>query len=230
MSFKRSLNQLVYLAKFYSNRILRRINKANRHRHQLTSTTGYDRYPEIFRESQMMHSKAKEKIKIMSYGCSFGHECISLKKYFPAAGIFGFEISFFNLLYARIINRNKNIKYFKSNNNQIIRQGKFDIIFALSVLCRWEDSMGLQDISGLYPFSQFENTIELFDSVLNENGLLIIYNSNFRLSDTRYSEKFEPVNSQLIKESGFVSKFNNKNKLDDKPYPFVIFKKKVNVN
>ncbi len=49
--------------------------------HQLSNATEMDRYPEIF-QACANHFGGK-KLKILSFGCSTGEECVSILKYMP---------------------------------------------------------------------------------------------------------------------------------------------------
>ncbi len=129
---------------------------------QKSHATKYDRYPEIFKE---VSSIIPNPNKILSFGCSTGLECNTLHEvYFSDSKITGLDIS------EDIINKNKesnkfeNIEYI-SNVNKITE--KFDLIFAMSVLCNWYG----QGLEGEYPFQTFKDTLNLIDKLLEKKWL-----------------------------------------------------------
>ena len=65
--------------------------------HQLTSTTRSDRYPELFTEAKIAMMALKKPFSILSFGCSTGEECFTMKSYFPDSKIIGVDINRGNL-------------------------------------------------------------------------------------------------------------------------------------
>jgi hypothetical protein len=181
-------------------------------RHQLTSTTSYNRYPEIFttvRNAFKGHRAAD--LKILSYGCSTGEECFTLNEYFPGATIIGADISRLNLARAAWRNRQPNIGFIYSSDENLRAHAPYHLIFCMSVLCRWEDTKDLDDCGHIYPFDKFHATVTELASLLAEGGILVIYNSNFRFEDTDIFSNFEIIPAPVT-NSGFVHKFDRNNK------------------
>jgi len=57
----------------------------------------------------------------------------------------------------------------------------------------------MDDISEYYPFSRFEEQLEQFMDLLVPDGLLCVYNSNYRVIDSRLMTHLELVkNPELI--------------------------------
>jgi ubiquinone/menaquinone biosynthesis C-methylase UbiE len=195
--------------------------------HQLTSTTHNDRYPDLFEATrdQLVHITG-ESIKILSYGCSTGEECFSLRKYFPDANILGVDINKQNLKIAESKNRDRRITFQFSNYENIERGGLYTLIYCMSVLCRWEDTKDLEDCSRIYTFEKFEETADHLAGQLLPGGLLVIYNSNFRFEETKTFRDFEIVPTLHIPDSGFVHKFNSKNIRVREIHRHCIYKKK----
>ncbi len=180
--------------------------------HQKNNTTEYNRYPKIFEECKKYFKKPP---KILSFGCSTGEECWTLANdYFPDSKITGIDIDK-NILYkAELQNHHKNITYTDKLT------GKYDLIFCMSVLCRWEDTKDKADCSSIYHFKQFEEQLMKLDSHLNKGGLLVIYNANFRLKDTVIYYKYKPYKKI---QSGFVTKFDENNQVIGTNYFETIF-------
>ena len=159
--------------------------------HQVKNSTSFDRYPEIFFVTKKYFDDNFENknIHILSFGCSTGEECFSLRKYFPNAKIIGVDINEENIIKCRANNTDKKISFYLSNKKNISKYAPYDIIFGMSVLCKWPDAESLENIGKLYSFSEFHNTLKILDKLLINNGLLVIYNSNFLFSETDIFKK-----------------------------------------
>lgn len=66
----------------------------------------------------------------------------------------------------------------------------FDIITAMTVLCRHPETMALHDASQVYPFAEFSQLLVSIDGMLKVGGLLCIFNSNYSLEDTALADKY----------------------------------------
>ncbi|MBL7843758.1 MAG: class I SAM-dependent methyltransferase [Cyclobacteriaceae bacterium] len=188
-------------------RVYRRLFKDQ---HQLTSKTYTDRYPLLFGEASKALMGAERKLKLLSFGCSTGEECFSLRKYFPHARIVGADINSLNLAIAKRKNTDPGISFIFSIPENLLKDAPYDAIFCLSVLCRWEDTKDLQNCEAIYPFSKFSKTAKDLAAMVRKGGLLVVYNSNFRFEDTTAFTDFEIVDAPLS-DSGFVHKFDARN-------------------
>ncbi|GIV36633.1 MAG: hypothetical protein KatS3mg032_1012 [Cyclobacteriaceae bacterium] len=197
--------------RYYGIGILKFFRKFQPERHQLTSTTSYNRYPELFHATRaaMQHTNPRT-LKILSFGCSTGEECFSLAGYFPEASILGVDINRFNLFRARLRNTYPRIQFAYSAPEIIAKHAPYDLIFCLSVLCRWEDTKDVTNCASIYPFQKFEQTVTELAGWLKPGGLLVIYNSNFRFEDTAIAASFTTMPVSLP-NSGFVHKFDRNN-------------------
>jgi hypothetical protein len=218
---KWSLNNLIV----YKGRAESLVRKHYSGQHQLTSVTSNDRYPELFSEVARLVG-TNQTLKILSFGCSTGEECFSLRHYFPQAKIIGVDINESNLKKASKQNHDDRIQFLASTPHIIKREGPYDVIFCLSVLCRWDDTRGLQNCEKVYPYEKYNLTVEMLANQLDVNGLLVIYNSNFRFEDTRVSSDFEIMDTPTIENSGFVNKFNALNNAVLEPHRYCVYRKK----
>jgi hypothetical protein len=106
------------------------------------------------------------------------------------------------------------------------KYGSYDIILAMSVLCRWPETENIFDCTGIYEYGQFDAQIKILDGLLKKNGILVVYNANFKFTDTDVSKKYEALKIPDCDESGFVSKFSKGNKyLEDQKYIYSVFRK-----
>ena len=189
--------------------------------HQKNNATLYNRYPNIFKEVSSNFTNPKS---ILSFGCSTGEEMRTLKDiYFKDSDIYGVDVSQDCINLCRNEFGADKVMYYDDFFNE---NKKYDIIFAMSVFCKWEDTEFTDDSSLIYPFESFENALNVLDSKLNEGGLLVIYNSNYLFFESSIYKKYLPLPSGEINDSGFVHKFNSSNKKVKLNYSDVIFKKK----
>lgn len=214
-------NKLLVIFNTYS----KKFRKFYRHQHQLTSVTGNDRYPQLFLETTNLIGR-ENPIAILSFGCSTGEECFSLKSYFPNSKIVGVDINRLSVKQATKKNRFSDIEFFVSSPELIKKKGPYDIIFCLSVLCRWEDTLGLKNCENVYPFTKYNATVEMLTQQVKTGGLLVIYNSNFRFEETIAFENFEIVETPSIENSGFVTKFGKDNNVIHDVHHPCIYKKR----
>ncbi|GJM28471.1 MAG: hypothetical protein DHS20C17_11060 [Cyclobacteriaceae bacterium] len=216
---RNNFNQLLVKYQKYETRL-------NPQAHQLTSVTKIDRYPGIFnavKDCYPLNQRGPK--KILSFGCSTGEECATLRNYFPGCEIVGADINRKNLKKCREKFDDDYLSFIYSDPDLIRKESPYDIIFCLSVLCRWEETELVNNCEDIYPFSRFEQQLNLLDQVLSPGGLLVIYNSNFRFSDSKLYRNYRVMNSCFIEESGFVHKFDLKNNKIHEPYVECIFKK-----
>ncbi len=210
------------------NKILKFFRGFYEHQHQLTSTTSENRYPELFSEvKKILHERPPAQNEILlSFGCSTGEECFSLRHYFSGAKIIGMDINKTNLLKAKRANTDSGIVFMFSDKNNIIDQGPYHIIFCLSVLCRWNDTESINNCGDIYPFSKFDETVTLLTNNLKNGGLLVIFNSNFRFEDSSVYHQFETIATPSVKNSGFVHKFNTSNIKIQETHKAIVYRKK----
>lgn len=185
--------------------------------HQLIKFTRLDRYPEIFSKCAEIKPNATN---IMSFGCSTGEECQTLKKYFPQARIVGIDINKKNLLAAVDTNTDTNIIFDSTADDH----EEFDVIFCMSVLCRNPATAEIEDCSRIYRFSYFEEEVGYLLGKLKNDGCIVLYNCNFRFCDTKYAYMFKTVESHDEHKSGFVVKFDkNHKRIEDQRYDDCVF-------
>lgn len=186
--------------------------------HQDRSNTGLNRYPEIFKYCYEYNPKPKN---VLSFGCSTGEEVETLSMFFGESNIYGVDINHSSLESCRL-----KFKYIdRIKTGSVIQDMKYDLIFCMSVFCKWPDTKDLEDCSGLYKFTKFEQEINKIDKYIDLGGVLIIYNSNFLFSQTDLYYKYKSIGN--FRESGFVQKFDRENKKTTNDYTECIFVKQI---
>jgi SAM-dependent methyltransferase len=152
-------------------------------RHQLKTSTRPDRYPRVFARLRDAFG-AEAELRILSFGCSTGEECTSLARTFPRATIVGADLDAEVLRRARKENAGPGIRYLESRPEVLAAEAPFDLVLAMSVLCRWPELRDASDSSSVYPFDAFEAALGLLDGLLRPSGLLVVHNASYRLEDT----------------------------------------------
>ena len=193
----------------------------NLYKHQISNATSYNRYPNIFKYLSNIFNQNAD---ILSYGCSSGEEVSTLNDlYFKNSNIFGFDTDITVIKKAE--KRTDNIK----DNKNIIRISnsiqdiEFDIVFVMSVLCKWPQTKNVEDCNNYYRFSDFQDELNKIDSLVKVGGYLVLYNTNYLFSDTVIYNKYEPV--EFGNESGFVDKFKSDGSRFLEKYKYSIFYK-----
>lgn len=189
----------------------------SKHVHQTTPATCMNRYPNIFSACKNYFGD-KEDIRILSFGCSTGEEVITLRYYFPKAVIVGAEINPHSLEICNNRQVDEKICFITSTPEEIKKHGPYDAIFCMAVFQRTPQLIAekkITDLSKIYPFQKFENQIIELDESVKENGLFIVYFSQYDFQDTKvasnykvygnyYQEGYGPFifdrNNQLVRE------------------------------
>lgn len=184
---------------------------------QTASTTFYDRHPDLFLALKNLVDEHvfQRDIKILSFGSSTGEECFSLRKYFPTASIVGAEINSISRGKAIKNNSDSNIMFIDSVDELIAEAGPYDVIFALSVLCKNPEAMHTDDLSTIYSFDTFERFVKLLCTNLNSGGWLVIRSSNYSFTDSELSKGFNIVESNQLREPQDFPKFYPNGKKKD---------------
>jgi hypothetical protein len=161
---------------------------------QTCEYTRADRYPTVFSGVQRLASeRGNPASKILSFGCSTGAECFTLRTYFPDTEIVGLDINRKSLGFARDANSDSRIRFLESSPAIVRENGPYDLIFANSVFCRWPLSDHVSDLSRYYPFSRFEEAIGDLDASLNVGGMLVVINPNYDFRDCDVSRRYEVI-------------------------------------
>jgi 2-polyprenyl-3-methyl-5-hydroxy-6-metoxy-1,4-benzoquinol methylase len=177
---------------------------------QTASTTEFDRHPDLFKVVSELFS-IEPNCRILSFGCSTGKECISLLEYFKNANIVGTDINKKSLKTAHREANNSHIEYLFSNDTVIAKEGPYDIIFALSVLCKNPEAEFIEDISKIYSFKEYEKTILFFDQILKPGGVLVIRSSNFMFKDTSVFKNYKIYKNSNLRTPQLFPKFTSNN-------------------
>lgn len=157
--------------------------------HQLSNKTALDRYPEIFAGAA---AAAPEARRILSFGCSTGEECASLRTYFPRAEIVGTDINRINLWRAGRRYGGNGVRFVHADDKALAALAPFDAIFCLTVLrdTRLDKATSIRES---YPFDRFDERVRFLDSLLRPGGLLVFYGNMYRFRDSSVAKDYETV-------------------------------------
>jgi len=199
---------------------------------QVSNWTEFDRYTDIFLALQAVlgaSSRCSEGqvLRILSFGCSDGSECRSMRTYLAEADVDGVDI------WSKLIEENKahntdpRIRYFDDLKH--LAEVSYDAVLMMTVLCRYGDT----EVDFLQ-YEVFDQTVTEVDKYVRPGGYMVIYNSNYLLTDSSVAHRYQNMaassdttfNWKL--ESGFVPKYERSGKLlsdNGADYPHVFFKK-----
>ncbi|MEM7413171.1 MAG: class I SAM-dependent methyltransferase [Myxococcota bacterium] len=196
--------------------------------HQRSHVTGWHRYPVLFREVRRVAEQERlERPHILSFGCSSGEECASLSEQFPGARVVGTDISpRMRARAQRIADENPAVVIVPSRDDLVAAFGPYDIVFALSVLCRHQETRHVDNCARVYPFERFETAAARLANWVAPGGLLVLYNTTFRFQDTLASEDFVDVTPPAIAASGTIAQFDREHRRLDQPDRACIFRKR----
>ena len=158
--------------------------------HQLSAKTAFNRYPQIFARAARIAPNAR---RILSFGCSTGEECATLKMYFPRAEIIGTDVNPLSLLKARWRCRSsKSINFVYANDPVLTASGPFDVICCLTVLrdTRLDTETSIRET---YPFERFDERVTFLNSLLRPGGLLVFHGNMYRFRDSSVVNEYEVV-------------------------------------
>jgi len=180
---------------------------------QHLTNTAPNRYPDVFRTLRARIEQVRGSdlgqgdLRVLSFGCSVGFEMKTLRAYFPDASIFGCDTSLQALERAkRNLREDPGIVFF-STPEAVKAFGPFDIILAMSVLCQFPASTGVDNLTPVFPFRVFEALSTSLADNLRPGGQLSLVNANYLFSALDAASQFRPLRSPLIHSNGFVDKF-----------------------
>ena len=180
---------------------------------QHLTNTAPNRYPDVFRTLRARVEQVRSSdlgqgdLRILSFGCSVGFEMKTLRAYFPDASIFGCDTSLEALHRARRNLREDPGIVFVSSPQAVDAFGPFDIVLAMSVLCQFPASTGVDNLTSLFPFRTFAMLSANLARNLRPGGHFCLVNANYLFSALDEAAQFRPLRSPLIHSNGFVDKF-----------------------
>lgn len=176
---------------------------------QLSHSTKVDRYPLVFAATvQLMEAAGIARPHILSYGSSSGEEPHTLAtRYFPEATVLGLDVADPVIAQARATyGANERLQFENARAYQPAAES-FDIIFAMSVLCRWPETREMDDIAAVFPFANFARQTAYLDTLLKPGGFLVIYNASYSFLHAEASAGYDLIVHPRVRTAGFVRRF-----------------------
>jgi SAM-dependent methyltransferase len=189
--------------------------------HQLSARTAFDRYPQIFAGAARIAPNAR---RILSFGCSTGEECATLKMYFPQATVVGADVNPVSLCKARWRYGSDSVSFAYASDLALKLRAPFDAIFCLTVLrdTRLDAEASIRET---YPFDRFDERVALLHSLLVPGGLLVFYGNMYRFCDTSVANEYETVPLFHVPVGRNIT-FASDGKNDRSQYLDVLFRKR----
>lgn len=161
--------------------------------HQSSTYSSMGRYRGMF--SAIASAVKVVNPTVLSFGCADGYELDDLAtRHFHHGRIVGCDVDGDARRIAERCNaRPGRVTVIGTDPELIAAHGPYDVVVAMAVLCRWPETRSMEDISEYYPFSRFEEQIGKFMELLVPGGVLCVYNSNYRVIDSRFMSQFEVV-------------------------------------
>ena len=172
------------------------------------TNTQRHRYDPIFKRAQKAFSMA-DKLNILSFGCSTGEEVLDLNELFTDATITGCDVSHACIEAAKRKIKAPNIKFICLADTELSSiSGPFDMVTAMSVLCKWPETFGTENIRHIYPFEVFDSIVSALDLLLKPGGTFLLYNANYFFEDTSAARQYRASMESEDSENGFVEKYS----------------------
>lgn len=145
-------------------------------------------------------------LKILSFGCSTGHECLDIQSVFPDAGrAFGCDVNPEALAEA-VARCGPSITIFESSAQALAEHGPFDLVTAFNVFCRYPTTEGKDQIASHFPMSALDEGLTTVDACIRPGGLLAIYNTPYFFEQTCLAAAYEPAPGQDFPDNGWMAK------------------------
>lgn len=174
---------------------------------QTKTSTSFGRYGEILAALAALLPARGEALRLLSFGSSLGLECFTLRGFFPQAEIHGVEIDRRALATARGFNSDPRIAFHDGREADWRRQGPFDAVLAMSVLCRYPASSRVENLGRLLPAARVAEQVTGLLELLAPGGLLVAYNASYAIGDLALPAPPAPVIWPTLADSGFVDRF-----------------------
>lgn len=142
---------------------------------------------ELFTNTDTVQNKVN---RIMSFGCSYGLECLTLNDVFGSR-VDGIDIDEDITSHNIQNNTNDLIEYYTDMST--IQSRMYDMVCCMSVLCHYQMNSDNVELKNKYKIERFQETLMNIDKHVKVNGYLVIYDGQYLLDDTELHDKYEFV-------------------------------------
>lgn len=189
-----------------------------------------NRYPGIFRFVST-HMGAKRNPRLLSFGCSYGEEVFSLRRYFPGASIKGVDINPANIVACQARfereGRDGSIEFECKNSADGERPDSYDAVFCMAVFQRatLKKDRAVESCEPHLRFAEFARTVAGLAACVRPGGYLVIRYSMFRFAETECARDFQSILSRPT-PTEFFPRFDRDNRrVADAAEEEVVFQK-----
>lgn len=189
--------------------------------------TRFDRHPALFAFVRERLAERSEP-HLLSYGCSTGEEPITLARYFPQARIDAVDINPRSLAIARRRAARAGCPgiAFQLSGEPPSGPACYDAVFCLSVLRHGDlDAHRPASSAALFPFARFEEVVAGLDRRLKPGGLLVIWGSNYRLTDSALAHRYRSLAVPGIRPQGGAFYGSDERRIDEAGWTRFVFEK-----
>lgn len=157
---------------------------------QPATTSFENRYPRLFPRMRDRVADAAG-TRLLSFGCAYGDEVVSLRRHFAQAHITGIDINPAAIRHCRARRDTDDRMLFLAASTVRSECEPFDIVFALSVFRHFDLGDGPPCSAHLIRFDDFARLTGALAGAIRPGGYLVLSFANFRFEDTAAAAAFE---------------------------------------
>jgi hypothetical protein len=199
---------------------------------QKSTTTFPARHDYLFED---LRDSLGDSPKILSFGCAAGFEALDIKRLIPHAKVLGCEVNRKALDEAMRRCTPHGITIFESNAEAIRKHGPYDAITCLHVLVKYPDVQNEDDISTIYPFTEFDTSLSVLASSLATGGVIAVYNSCYLVDHSSIRNDVQAIPPGRHRQNGWIEKCGADGRrlsrcygrLNDEWYPLRTWRRKL---
>ena len=144
-------------------------------------------------------------LKVLSFGCSAGYECLDIRQVFPDAEVHGCDINPVALAEAKA-RCGDAILVYESSDAALLRHGPYDLIVAFHVFCRYPHTEGKDEIAAYFRLGELDEGLRQLDRGLRPGGVLALYNTPYFFEDSCLAGRYQPAAGQDFADNGWMAK------------------------
>lgn len=169
--------------------------------------------------------------RVLSFGCSTGEEAMDLADIFPRAEVLGVDVDRWRIKIAKRRFPGCRLKFAVAADGMMQACAPYDLIVAKSVFVRHPEAVGLDDLSRLFKFEDFDRAVLELTLLTSVGGHLVVFNSNYRVTDSSAMAHLKAIVVPGLRQPPEVPVFSATGKrAPDKPVWEIIFQRTAHAN
>jgi SAM-dependent methyltransferase len=177
-------------------------------RFQVSNITEFLRYREFY-ESLKFDIGIGSAPRVLIFGCSSGEELATAYHFWPEAEVSACDVQ--EDMLAETRRKFPNARVFPSTLSEIAKQDPFDLICANSVFCR--NPLPEGPMAQILPFPMVDEYLALLTLRMAEDGVLMVYNSNYFVQDMSCYKNLIPINISRSWTGAFIPRLTRAGKI-----------------